>query len=196
MLDKDDLESLNLFNEKAEKLKSHNFTKKIINDGFGITISSKEDEPVNIETRFPTNESIEAFILTLRFFIQDNEKSSFRNLANVYSKLPSYRDEKRAFFNIRNELNDFLNSPDINLKIKLNTKEFSNKEIFEIFIYGGLAHANKDKKKIYDEWMDNPMLKPITESMFINVMSGILQCILHAQELNDLLIIDFNCFRI
>ena len=52
MLDKDDLESLNLFNEKAEKLKSHNFTKKIINDGFGITISSKEDEPVNIETRF------------------------------------------------------------------------------------------------------------------------------------------------
>ena len=196
MLNKDDFESLKLFNEKAEKLKSYNFTKNIISDGFGITISAKEDEPVNIETRFPTNESIEAFILTLRFFIQDNEISSFRNLAKVYSNLPSYRDEKRAFFNTRDELYDFLNSPDKSLNIKINTKEFSNKEIFEIFIYGGLAHANKSKKKIYDEWMANPMLKPITENAFINVMSGILQCILHVQELNDLLISDFNCFRI
>ena len=196
MLDKDDLESLKLFNEKTEKLTNYSFTKKIISDGFGLKISAKEDEPVNIETRFPPNESIEAFTLTLRFFIQNNEISSFRNLAKVYSNLPSYRDEKRAFFNTRDELNDFLDSPDKVLHIKVNGKEFSNREIYEIFIYGGLAHANKVKKKIYDEWMANPMLKPITEHAFINVMVGILQSILHVQELNDLLIIDFNCFRI
>ena len=196
MLDKDDLESLKLFNDKAEKIKNYSFTKKIISDGFGIKISTKVDEPVNIETRFPTDESIEAFILTLRFFIQNNEKSSFKNLAKVYSNLPSYRDEKREFFNTRDELNDFLDSPDEVLHIKVNNKEFSKREIYEIFIYGGLAHANEVKKKIYDEWMANPMLKPITENEFINVMVGILQCILHVQELNDLLIIDFNCFRI
>jgi len=46
---------------------SFNFTKKISSDRFGITISAKEDEPVNIETRFLTNESIEAFVLILRF---------------------------------------------------------------------------------------------------------------------------------
>jgi len=100
------------------------------------------------------------------------------------------------FFNTRDELNDFLDSPDEVLHIKVNNKEFSKREIYEIFIYGGLAHANEVKKKIYDEWMANPMLKPITENEFINVMVGILQCILHVQELNDLLIIDFNCFRI
>ena len=76
--------------------------------------------------------------------------------------MPSYRDEKREFFNTRDELNDFLDSPDEVLHIKVNNKEFSKREIYEIFIYGGLAHANEVKKKIYDEWMANPMLKPIT----------------------------------
>lgn len=196
MLDKNDLESLKLFNEKAEKLMNHSFTKKIISDGFGITISANKDEPVNIETRFPTNESIESFILTLRFFIQDNERISFGNIANVYSNLPSYQDEKKSFFNIRDELNNFLDSPDKSLNINVNNKVFTNREIYEIFIYGGLAHANKDKKKIYDKWIANPILKPITENEFINIISGILQCISHVQELNDLLIINFNYFRI
>jgi len=97
--------------------------------------------------------------------------------------LPSYLDEKRAFFNTRDGLNDILKLSDKGLNIKVNNKEFSNREIYEIFIYGGLAHANEVKKKRYDKWMANPMLKPIIEHAFIDVMAGILQCILHVQEL-------------
>ena len=54
-LDRNDLEAMKLFNDKAEKLNGNSFTKKIISEGFGITISGKKGEPISIEKRLPTN---------------------------------------------------------------------------------------------------------------------------------------------
>ena len=195
MLDRDDLKAFVLFNKKAEKLTDNSFTKKIIAEGFGLSLSVKKDCPVNIETRYPNNESIESFVLTLRFFCQNNESSSLRNIAKIYSKLPYYRSEKIACLNEHKKLNDYLDSYDNSLNIKINTKRFTNREIFDIFLYGGLAHANKHKEEIYDQWMNNQLLGPILQNEFINILCNVLSSILYIQELNDSLIIDFNCFR-
>lgn len=195
-LDINDLKAMKLFNDKAKKLNDNTFTTKITSEGFGITISAKKDEPVNVEKRFPADESIEAFVLTLRFFIQDNEASSFRNLAKIYLKLPDYRTEKSDFLTVRKQLNDYLDSPDKSLNINENGKILTNIEIFNIFLYGGLAHANKDLEKKYNEWKANPLLYPLLQGEFINIMSNILRSILLVQELNESLIIDFTCFKL
>lgn len=195
-LDRNDLKAMKLFNDKAEKLNNNSFTKKITSEGFGITISAKKGGPVNVEKRYPTDESIEAFVLTLRFFIQDNEASSFGNLADIYSKLPDYCKEKIDFLNARKELNDYLDLPDKSLRINENGKTLTNREIYNTFIYGGLAHANKEYQKKYDEWMANPLLGPILQGEFINIMSNILRCIFYVQERNESLIIDFTYFKL
>ncbi|VVB88876.1 Uncharacterised protein [uncultured archaeon] len=194
-LDRKDLEDMALFNDKAEKLRNHNFTKKVT-DGFGVTVSAKEGEPINVEKRFPTDESIESFVLTLRFFIQENEAPSFKNMTKMYSKLPDYSKEKNSFLNVRKGLNDYLNSPDKQLNISEDGETFTNRRIFEIFLYGGLAHANQAKKRKYDKWMANPLVGTILQEEFINIICYILRCVLYVQELNESLIKDFTYFRL
>jgi len=80
-LDRNDLDAMMLFNDKAEKLNDNNFTKKITSEGFGVSFHAKKDEPVVVEKRLPIDEEIESFVLTIRLFIQDNEACSIRNLA-------------------------------------------------------------------------------------------------------------------
>jgi len=128
-LDRNDLKTMKLFIDKAEKLRNNSFTKKINSEGFGITISAKKDGNVNVEKKFPTDESIEAFVLTLRFFIQDNESSSFGNLAKIYSKLPDHSKQKIEFLRVRKEMNDYLDLPDKSLHIIENCKTITNKKI-------------------------------------------------------------------
>ena len=94
------------------------------------------------------------------------------------------------------EFNDYLYLSDENLKIELNGEILTNRTIFDIFLYGGLAHANIYKKKIYGQWMADPLLKVILDHKFIKTLSNFLHFILFIQELNDSLIVDFNCFRL
>lgn len=195
-LDRNDLKAMKLFIDKAEKLNNSNFTKKIISEGFGLTISAKKGGHVKIEKKFPPDESIDAFVLTLRFFIQKRDSSSFKNLAKIYSKLPDYCKEKINFLKAHKELNDYLDSPDKSLCITVDGKKLTNREIFNTFVYGWLAHADDENKKKYDSWMANPLAGPLLQEEFINIMSNILRCIFYVQELNESLIIDFTYFKL
>ncbi len=88
------VQDIRLFNEKAEKLKRCSFTSTVFNQKTGVHISAKKGEPVRIERNGPNEEAIDAFVLTFRFFIQNNEKISFRNLAELYNKLPIHKIKK------------------------------------------------------------------------------------------------------
>jgi hypothetical protein len=89
--------TLKFFNEKADKLRNSNFVKNAVADS-GINLSWSEGQPAEVLRRGPNQENIDAFVLTLRFFLQDNERSSFRNLsAKIYSS-PLVLDEHRRQF--------------------------------------------------------------------------------------------------
>ena len=135
--------SLKLFNEKADKLMSLGFTKKIFGEKSGFTFSAKKNGPVVFQRYGPESESIDAFVLTYRFFIQDNEKISFHNMSKIYDESGMTQDKINAFKNIRENINNFLNSNSI-------TKTDTYREIQDIFIYGGLSHATETKKRIFD----------------------------------------------
>lgn len=196
-LDRKDLDAMILFNEKVDKLNNNRFT-TIISEGFGVNFFMKNDE-VDIEKRLPSDEEIDSFVLTIRFFIQDNELSSIRNLATkTYSKLPDYRKEKTDFINARNKLNDYLDSPDGSLKFEDNGKQLVPRKIFDIIIYGELAHSkNKFKREKYKEWMAHPIKGQILEAEFVLILSNILSCISFLQTINESLINDYdNCFKL
>lgn len=86
------IKSLSLFNEKASKLSRLSFTKEIFKCSTGVTIkiNRKNDGFYELtqERRGPFEEAIDAFVLTIRFFIQDNESVSLRNIAKIYEVAP------------------------------------------------------------------------------------------------------------
>lgn len=181
--------SLRLFNEKAEKLNRLSFTKTMCSTQTGVTISGKTvgdgKFEISQERRGPDEEPIDAFLLTFRFFIQDNEKSSFRNLHRYYQTASIESSFKNKFTKIRKRINDFLDDKS-DMPIEFNGEILTRRKIMDTFIYGGLGHSNDlKKKKLYDDWMNIPPMRVFIENEFVYILVQILKEINLTKELNQ-----------
>ncbi len=181
------LAALQLFQEKAAKLRSLSFTKDVMSAAQKLNVSFKKVDKDKYrfvaDRNGPQSESIDAFVLTFRFFIQDNEKSSFRNLASAYEYSGIPNALRSEFIEIRTSINEFLDSyPDFGVAI--GEKKFLRREIMEIFIYGGLSHANDTKYELYNEFRSCAPLYAFAEWEFVSILSHILEAIGWIEELN------------
>jgi hypothetical protein len=62
-------------------------------------------------------------------------------------------------------------------------KNVSNRQIFEVFVYGGLAHMTADKKVVYDRWKTAPLFEVI-ELEFCHILETFLQGIFLVAKIN------------
>lgn len=131
----------------------------------------------------PDNHAIDEFVLTFRFFIQDNEKSSFRNMTKLYEELLISKNLKEEFFGVAKQLNEYLDSTP-SIKLEISGVTLTRRQIMEVFVYGNLAHVNSTKKKIYDEWSKEPITFSFIEFEFSDILVTILRAIQYAKELN------------
>jgi len=179
------VKALELFNEKAEELLSSTFTKKVLEEGIEVTLYwnwETEEEKTNFERRGPNREEIKAFLLDYRFFIQDNERSSFRNLKELYSlDLLKAKFETR-FDSARDALNNHLDSH--STPIDYNGENLTPRKIIDTFIYGGFAHANEAKEKLFKEWRSIPYFFPLIEHEFVSSLIKVLHVIDYIKNLN------------
>jgi len=67
-------ESLRFFNKKADKLLGLSFTKSVFGESTRLEISMEDGGPLKVCRWGPGDEATDAFVLTFRFFIQDNEE--------------------------------------------------------------------------------------------------------------------------
>jgi hypothetical protein len=178
-----ELASLRLFNEKAEKLLNTRFVKYLEETGkLSVGISANKGQEVQVTRILPDQHAIDEFVLTFRFFYQDApEKSSFRQISQTYEKLPISIELKENFANWRKGLNEYL---DKKINMTIYDKNPSRRELLDIFIYGDLAHANPQKKAIYDEWRKMGFVYPMLEMQFCDVLEVVLRAILSVAEIN------------
>jgi len=183
-----DIKRLKLFNEKAERLSNSRFMQYILKEKkVSFTIEAKKGGEVKTITVVPDQDSIDAFVLTFRFFIQNNERCSFGNLTKTYEK--SFVPEKlrKEYFKTRKELNEYLDSPS-STNIKIEDEVLTRRRILDVFIYGGLAHATPKKKKVFDSWMNKPIISDLLKFEFVNILIGILSVIKYVEKLNEKLL--------
>jgi len=179
----EDLEALELFNRKAEILKNSSFMKFLLEQDSGISISwGIEDEPMHVETRWPGREAMRSLILTLRFFIQNNEKSSFENMETTYDNLPISQEKKEQFKNARKRLNKYLDTPS---PFQISKEQPTNRHIMEAFIYGEFAHASERWKQMVDQWMSCPFASVVRMNEFIHILGNVTGFITYVQQLNE-----------
>jgi hypothetical protein len=139
-------DALKLFNEKAERLLSLSYWNKSL--GAGAVVEWKRGEGWDSVFVGADEESLEALLLTARLFMQNNERISLGNVRRLYQTIPvdmALQDSVRAHCD---ELNAFLDS-DSNLVIEEH-RQLTHRDILEIFLYGGYAHTNAAKRRIFD----------------------------------------------
>lgn len=154
---------LETFNQKANKIKNFSFTEKYLNPGNSVIISGHKEQndfEINIEEKKVEDEAVEAIALNLRFFIQNNEKTSLMNMSVFYKESNYLHNLSSEFEKLRFRINNILS---LAVQPQPSTHSFENpliiRDIQDVFMYGSLAHSNKEKALIYSNWMSNPITK-------------------------------------
>jgi hypothetical protein len=180
--------ALELFNEKAQKLMNSSFVQALQSPDAVVKISGKrlEDGQFSVmsERGGPKGESIDAFILNFRFFIQNNEASSLKNVAAVYHAGDFENDLAGRFDSARNAINELLDKPNL-MNLGFDDIVPNNRRVMEVFIYGSLAHGNdKEKAAAFKEWMAFPPMAIMSEACFHLILGNILNGIAFIARLN------------
>lgn len=68
-------------------------------------------------------------------------------LADIYATLPVNYDLIQEYNEARDEINKFLDSP---TPVKIGSAAIIYRYVLEVLLWGGLAHANREKKLVYD----------------------------------------------
>jgi len=93
-------------------------------------------------------DEIKSFVLTMRLFVQDNEKISIRNLSKLYENMNIDIRYKTKFSTLRNNLNDYLNEKALTFIESSPTK----RDVYDALLYGYYAHKQSDKLKKIQLW--------------------------------------------
>ena len=194
------LHALRLFNEKADKLKELSFTEWVASEPTRYTLEFKPGGGITGKRHGPDAESVDAFVLTFRFFVSDREPSSFRRMARMYEELgkASLVSDPivNAFLGTRTNMNQWL---DRVIPVgffhgdKANTKGVTRREVFEVFMWGALAHSSPKEKAQYEEWRrEYPAELPRFQYEFDSILKQYFQAISHAQNLNERAIVELQ----
>ena len=130
----------------------------------------------------PEGEEVEAFVLTLRFLIQDNEPISLRNMRKLYDELPIPRGLAEEFRAQCQQLNDFLDS-ETGLSIE-EGKRLTYRNILDLFVYGSLAHtSNARSRQAYRE-ISRTDFFPLFQLHFVEALRAFLIACHFLQQVN------------
>jgi len=150
------IQKLKLFNEKIEELRRRNFVKQIFGKDHAVTVNFKADAPLNIEKRGADEESRAALALTLRFFVQVRDGIKLEQIAEIYDSIPELQEEARHARHAVQSLQAYLDSPTgfslghIGTDPASGKGVYTNRRLFDAFLWGDMAHANEDKRPDFE----------------------------------------------
>jgi hypothetical protein len=181
------IKAIKSFNKKADEMVESTFVRKMFEEPSGVTIFGNYEagkEEINSERSGPNREYIKAFVSDYRYFIQNNETTSFKNMSEHYNSALFSESFKSRFNSARNALNDFLDSPS-DLPIHFNEEILTKRKILYTFAYGsGLAHASGEKEELFQQWESIPHFLPIIENEFVYILTKSLDVISFIRNLN------------
>ena len=104
-----------------------------------------KNERPSAKAKMPDLEFIESYVLNLRFFIQQNEPTSWPNMNKLYRKNCSSVEHVKKFEEIRKRHDSELNKQ---LWFKVNDEPISYRELFMGMINSQIAHSNQKHKHV------------------------------------------------
>jgi hypothetical protein len=170
--------TLERYVEKCNKLEKSRFSESLSNE-FKLEINITSGESIETNCIRPDQDNIDAFILNFRFFIQNNEPTSLRQLTKIFDSNFVTQEEQNNFNLLRSNISDFLSSSS---NLAMFEKNFSHGELMDIFIYGGISHATKDKAEKFDSIMARGDAREFFWHKFVIVLSYMMEAIVYLKK--------------
>jgi len=189
MTDTDDqIVALILFNEKVKQLLELSFVKVVTapDAGFSIKVERRGDGSFDMFStrKGPSIEAVKAFLPAFQFFFHDGETVFLRDLAVLYDTDnidPQQRDDFRA---ARDEVDSILDSPSL-FSPSYDAAAPTNRQVMDIYVYGGLAHVSPEKYQVYRDWTSTVVVATIFQSCFNKILGRILRMLAYIARVNE-----------
>jgi hypothetical protein len=146
-----DHEVLEIFSDTVDELLASRFLSQAKNDGVSTTLNWSQSGSLVAHRSGPEHEAVKAFLLTLRFFCQNNEPTSLCNMEERISGLSIDAQVKQNFRKSRENFNSSLDGPP-SVLFPAGSGADTRRDIFWSFLYGVFAHANPKYRSQVKVW--------------------------------------------
>lgn len=175
------IKQLDLFNEKAAKLERSRLFRRMSRGGVKFQVRFGRRQKTRAWHDAPKGEPVDAFVLTYRMFIQDNDSVSLGQMAALYKQLPIARELRTDFAAARRAIRSFLAQP---TRITIDGHTPTHAEVCDVFVYGILAHGNANKRATFEFWQRGPVTFMMLDADFVNTLARVASVILFIRETN------------
>ncbi len=142
------IQTLSLFNERVERLAQSALAKRMASPHYTIDYE-KMMRREWIAADGLTEDAVDAFVCNVRLLVQDRDGFSIRCLTkDVYAQKSVPQDLRIRFCEQRKRWWEHMDQPSV-LKHFKEDRNFTYGELFEVLMYGGLVHANRDKVDLF-----------------------------------------------
>jgi hypothetical protein len=182
---KETREVLELFVEKANKLKDFKFDEHVKSVGFTWKATRLEDDTWAVDFSLPDEKERDAFLLTFRLFIQDNEPYSFKNLAKLSEDTSLSSEFTDELSKVLRAYTNFLNSHSA-YTVELFDGHPTREDMLKTVLYGGLAHTNNPKRmQKFKDWSRDGIRANLLLQEFAIILVQIMVFIKHFAEVSE-----------
>lgn len=181
-------ETLKLFVEKAALIRGRAFWRFFeeggeIAFGFGVDFATGRLRDVTFTGQ--DEEARDALMMTLRFFLQDNESISLRNMSKLSTDDAGLSAARTVgYAQLHSEINQSLDDPAESLGREIGLPGLTRRQVLNTWLYGEIAHAKPCKRAQYQAWRRLPTF-PLIEFVFASTVSSLLCTILNVAELAE-----------
>jgi hypothetical protein len=196
---KHDLEVLGLFNEKVARLESTGLAQFLEQSMPNVTMkmdqvtsSTQVGSSVEIVGRVWSTldnidqDTIDAFVLTYRMFVQRNDRASLDSLRKIYDRSWMPDEAAESFRKAMSQVENFLDST---LEVQFaQGEEITRRRLVDVLLYGVLAHSNPEKEREFRLWTSSGGLTGFVWAEFIVTLEQMLFYLKFFRELNEAVI--------
>jgi hypothetical protein len=167
------LRRLALFNLKADRLERSKFRAWWLDEkrqrGYSMRLV---EDTWHLEWAWPEDEEVvDAYLLTLRMFVQEKDIISVHRVPELYraagveeqlrDKLTFARKRWLHFLKEKSTLFSHLASAELH---------YTNEQVLDLQLFGDRAHLNLDLRERYDSWYSNAGSRAILETRFAEIL--------------------------
>lgn len=135
-----------------------------------------------------TEDAIDAFVLNIRLLIQDRDGFSIRQLAAFYESEEVPGELKKRFSEAREQWAKHI-AQRTPFKKPDKSANFTYGELFDVLLYGGLAHANPDKAELFYRLTTQGAASAFVFACFMRSLEQLLEVARTIRETNEKLLV-------
>ena len=139
--------AVSTFAQKVDRLEKSSLWKFMTSTSWRVAWDFQTDQ-AGEDALMPDVEHLEAYVLNLRFFIQDNEPTSLRNIGLLYESDCQDPSLVAQFNAVRDMINSEL---DRSTWFRFNGQTVTYGAIFMGMIYSEFAHADRNKHALFQQ---------------------------------------------